>query len=150
MKTGSDNFRQSSIQGIIKRLKAKNIDIVIYEPTINEKIFLDSVVVKNINTFKQVSDIIIANRCDESICDVKDKICLIVDDIVDTGGTINNAVEALLSKGAKEVYVAATHAILSRGELNPKIKEFVTTDSVEKDHKGAKLLSLAEIISQNL
>ena len=74
MKTGSDNFRQSSIQGIIKRLKTKNIDIVIYEPTIKEKIFLDSVVVKNINTFKQVSDIIIANRYDENISDVKDKV----------------------------------------------------------------------------
>ncbi len=74
MKTGSDNFRQSSIQGIIKRLKAKNIDIVIYEPTIKEKIFLDSVIVKNINTFKQVSDVIIANRYDDSISDVKDKV----------------------------------------------------------------------------
>ncbi len=74
MKTGSDNFRQSSIQGIIKRLKTKNIDIVIYEPTIKEKIFLDSVVVKNINTFKQVSDVIIANRYDENISDVKDKV----------------------------------------------------------------------------
>ena len=75
---------------------------------------------------------------------------MIVDDIVDTGGTINNAVDALLSKGAKEVYVAATHAILSRRPLNSKIKEFVTTDSVEKEHKGAKVLSLAEIISQNI
>ncbi len=74
MKTGSDNFRQSSIQGIIKRLKTKNIDIVIYEPTIKEKIFLDSVIVKNINTFKQVSDVIIANRYDDSISDVKDKV----------------------------------------------------------------------------
>ena len=74
MKTGSDNFRQSAIQGIMKRLKTKNIDVVIYEPTIKEKIFLDFVVVKNINTFKQVSDIIIANRCDENIGDVKDKV----------------------------------------------------------------------------
>lgn len=82
--------------------------------------------------------------------DVKGKVCLVVDDIIDTGGTINNAVEALFDKGAKEVYVAATHAILSKGTLNPKIKEFVTTDSVEKDHKGAKVLSLAEIISQNI
>ena len=82
--------------------------------------------------------------------DVKDKVCLIVDDIVDTGGTVNNAVEALFSKGAKEVFVAATHAILSKGNLTPKIKEFVTTDSVEKEHKGAKLLSLAEILSQNM
>ena len=82
--------------------------------------------------------------------DVKGKVCLVVDDIIDTGGTINNAVEALFDKGAKEVYVAATHAILSKGELNPKIKEFVTTDSVENIHKGAKVLSLAEIISQNI
>ena len=74
MKTGSDNFRQSSIQGIVKRLKAKNIDIVIYEPTIKEKVFLDAVIIKNINTFKQVSDVIIANRCDENISDVKNKV----------------------------------------------------------------------------
>ena len=74
MKTGSDNFRQSSIQGIIKRLKAKNIDIVIYEPTIKEKIFLDSVVVKDINTFKQISDIIIANRYNNELEDVKSKV----------------------------------------------------------------------------
>ena len=82
--------------------------------------------------------------------DVKGKVCLVVDDIVDTGGTVNNAVEALLSKGATEVYVAATHAILSKGELNSTIKEFVTTDSVEKEHKGAKVLSLAELIAQNI
>ena len=82
--------------------------------------------------------------------DVKGKVCLVVDDIVDTGGTVNNAVEALLSKGAKEVYVAATHAILSKGDLNPQIKEFVTTDSVERVHKGAKVLSLAELIAQNI
>lgn len=82
--------------------------------------------------------------------DVKNKVCLIVDDIVDTGGTVNNAVEALLKQGAKEVYVAATHAILSKGTLNPKIKEFVTTDSVEKELKGAKVLSLAELTAQNI
>lgn len=82
--------------------------------------------------------------------DVKGKVCLIVDDIVDTGGTINNAVGALFDKGATEVYVAATHAILSKFDLDPRIKEFVTTDSVEKENKGAKVLSLAEIISQTL
>ena len=82
--------------------------------------------------------------------DVKDKVCLIVDDIVDTGGTINNAVDALLAKGAKSVYVAATHAIFSTCHLNPKIKEFVTTDSVEKEIIGAKVLSLAELIAQNI
>lgn len=81
---------------------------------------------------------------------VENKVCLVVDDIVDTGGTVNNAVEALLQQGAKEVYVAATHAILSKCSLNPKIKEFVTTDSVEKELKGAKVLSLAELIAQNI
>ncbi|MBO7612176.1 MAG: nucleotide sugar dehydrogenase [Elusimicrobia bacterium] len=74
MKTGSDNFRQSSIQGIIKRLKAKNIDVVIYEPTIKDKMFLDTVIIKNINTFKQVSDIIVVNRYDEQLSDVKNKV----------------------------------------------------------------------------
>ena len=74
MKTGSDNFRQSSIQGIIKRLKAKDIEVVIYEPTIAEKMFLDSVIIKNINTFKQVSDVIIANRYDGCLADVKEKV----------------------------------------------------------------------------
>ncbi|MCQ2565082.1 MAG: ribose-phosphate diphosphokinase, partial [Clostridia bacterium] len=82
--------------------------------------------------------------------DVKDKVCLIVDDIVDTGGTINNAVDALLEKGATKVFVAATHAILSKGKLNSKIVEFVTTDTIETEHKGAKVLSVAELIAQNL
>ena len=82
--------------------------------------------------------------------DVKGKVCLVVDDIIDTGGTVNNAVDALLSKGATQVYVAATHAIFSTCHLNPKIKEFVTTDSVEKEIIGAKVLSLAELIAQNI
>ena len=74
MKTSSDNFRQSAIQGIIKRLKSKNIEIVIYEPAVAEKMFLDSVIIKNINTFKQVSDVIIANRYNKELEDVKDKV----------------------------------------------------------------------------
>lgn len=82
--------------------------------------------------------------------DVKGKTCLIVDDIVDTGGTINNAVDVLFKKGAKEVFVAATHAIMSKYELDSRIKEFVTTDSVEKKTKGAKVLSIAELISAAL
>lgn len=80
--------------------------------------------------------------------DAKGKTCLIIDDIVDTGGTINNAVDALFKKGAKEVFVAATHAILSRDKLDPRIKEFVTTDTVEKDIKGATVLTVAELISK--
>jgi len=80
--------------------------------------------------------------------DTKGKTCLIIDDIVDTGGTINNAVDALFKKGAKEVFVAATHAILSKDKLDPRIKEFVTTDTVEKDIKGVTVLSVAELISK--
>ena len=80
--------------------------------------------------------------------DTKGKTCLIIDDIVDTGGTINNAVDALFKKGAKEVFVAATHAILSKDKLDSRIKEFVTTDTVEKDVKGATVLTVAELISK--
>ncbi len=74
MKTGSDNFRQSSIQGIMKRLRSENIEIVIYEPAAEEKMFQDNVIVKNINTFKQVSDVIIANRYNKELEDVKNKV----------------------------------------------------------------------------
>ncbi len=74
MKTGSDNFRQSAIQGIIKRLKVKNMNIVVYEPAIEEEKFLGVAVIKDINVFKQVSDIVIANRYDENINDVKNKV----------------------------------------------------------------------------
>lgn len=80
--------------------------------------------------------------------DTKGKVCLIVDDIVDTGGTINNAVEALFKKGAKEVYVAATHAILSSQELDKRIKEFVVTDTVERNLKEVTTLSVADIIAK--
>ena len=74
MKRGSDNFRQSAIQGIIKRLKAKKVEVYIYEPTIKEKMFLDNVVIKNINTFKETSDIIVANRYDKELDNVKEKV----------------------------------------------------------------------------
>ena len=74
MKSGSDNFRQSAIQGIIKRLKSKNVEVYIYEPTIKEKMFLDNVVIKNINTFKEMSDIIVANRYDTELDNVKEKV----------------------------------------------------------------------------
>ena len=80
--------------------------------------------------------------------DCKNKICLIVDDIVDTGGTINNAVDALFKKGAKEVYVAVTHAILSSQKLDSRIKEFVTTDTVEKAISNLKVLSVADLIAK--
>ncbi|MBQ3943725.1 MAG: UDP-glucose 6-dehydrogenase, partial [Elusimicrobia bacterium] len=74
IKKNSDNFRQSAIQGIIRRLKTKNVEVVIYEPILKDKMFLDSVVIKNINTFKKVSDIIVANRYDKVLENVKQKV----------------------------------------------------------------------------
>ena len=79
--------------------------------------------------------------------DTNGKVCLIIDDIIDTGGTINNAVDALFKKGAKEVFVAATHAILSRNKLDSRIKEFVTTDTVDKKVEGATILTVADLIA---
>lgn len=80
--------------------------------------------------------------------DTKDKVCLIIDDIIDTGGTINNAVDALFKKGARDVFVAVTHPIFSKKDLDPRIKEFVVTDSVEKDIKGVTVLSIADLVAK--